>query len=115
MGRKGFLKFFASDAHIVYNHYIAKEVGIYEAIVLGVLLSADDYWEKQGREFEDFFYCTVEYMQSKTALTEHQQRNAINNLEKEGYIETKRMGLPARRYFKINYDLIEDSLLNRVD
>ena len=115
MGRKGFLKFFASDAHTVYNHYVAQALGIYEAIVLGVLLSADDYWEKHNRDFDDFFYCTVEYMHRKTALTEHQQRNAINNLEKAGYIETKRMGLPAKRYFKINYDFIENALLNKLD
>lgn len=114
MGRKGFLKFFASDAHIVYNHYIARAFGIYEALVLGVLISADDYFDNRDMETDGFFYCTVDYMYNKTALTEYQQRSAINNLEKQGFIETKRKGIPAKRYFKINYDLIEDTLLNKM-
>lgn len=96
------IDFVASSNYISVNKVLAKKFGINEAIILGELASEYDYWNGREELQDGFFYSTVDNISKNTTIGEKQQRLAINNLVSAGVIEVKKMGLPAKRYFKIN-------------
>lgn len=60
---------------------------------------------------DDYFFNTIENIEEDTTLSRYQQDRAINKLVKLGLIEYQVKGMPARRYFKINYDDTIEKLL----
>ncbi len=104
----GILQLIASRNFIVVNKEMIKFLGLEEAVLFGELCSEYDYWEKQGEITDGFFYSTIENIEENTALSEHKQRKAIENLKSKNIIETKKMGMPAKRYIKINEEQIFD-------
>ena len=55
---------------------------------------------------------TESNIEKDTTLTSYQQRKCIKTLKKEGLIEVKRMGIPAKQFFKINEQLVVKFLNN---
>lgn len=101
------LKLIASDSFITVNKEVIKKVGLVEAVILGELASEFDYWTKNNGITEDgYFFSTIENIEDKTTLSEHQQRKALNTLKENGIIDIKVKGLPAKRYIKINESAI---------
>lgn len=92
----------ASDNYILANKTIAREFGLDEAILLGELASEYRYWTKRGELKDGFFYSTVENVKENTTLSDKRQRSALTVLKAAGIVEVKLMGLPAKRYIKIN-------------
>ena len=74
------LKLLASTSFITVNKLIAKELGMTEAIILGVLCSGYSYYESKGLLNGDFFPFSTEMLQEETTFGETAQRNAINHL-----------------------------------
>jgi DNA-binding PadR family transcriptional regulator len=105
----------SGKAFIMVNKHIAKEVGLVPATIYGELASTHDYWESREqlteKDGKKWFFCTVDNLEEKTTVKEDAQRKAIKKLEREGYIEVKRFGLPARRYFHIT-DKFKNMLLD---
>lgn len=82
-----------------------------EAVVLGELASEYAYWEEQKRlDGEGFFFSTIENIEDNTGLKEKRQKTAIQNLVKEGLVEVKLKGLPAKRHFKISAEKLSTIL-----
>lgn len=80
--------------------------GIDEAILIGYLCSMQKlYGNEQG-----IFYRTIPCVAADTTFEVRRQRKAINSLVKEGILETCNMGLPKKRYFRVNYAVLEDFL-----
>lgn len=94
------------DNTISVNRKIAHEIGLDAAIVYGALL-AKYFWYKERNmlDDEDMFFCTLEDLFESTTLQRKKQDNAISILKYHGLIETKRKGIPSKRYFKINLDI----------
>lgn len=110
------LELLRSDGFITVNKYLAKTVGLHEAIVLAELISHYKYFADLGKlDDNGMFYVTVEKMEDNTTLSKHLQSKAISTLQNLGLIESRQKGLPARRFFKINeeavYDLFADKKL----
>lgn len=99
-----------SDGSIVVNKSLAHEIGLNEAIVYSELVSLNEYWRNNDRLTDDqWFFCTVENLEKHTTLSKGQQSRTIKKLEELKLIETRRRGLPAKRYFRITdeiYNLI---------
>ncbi|WP_163531461.1 hypothetical protein [Halobacillus ihumii] len=99
-----------SDGSIVVNKALAHTIGLNEAIIYSELVSLNEYWKSKEQLTDgEWFYCTIENLQKNTTLKRSTQDKAIKNLEKLGLIHTRRMGLPAKRYFRITdkiYELI---------
>jgi hypothetical protein len=55
---------------------------------------------------------TSDGVEEKTALSSKEQDRAISVLIKHKIIQKKRVGLPAKRYFLINEDLLNDLIEN---
>lgn len=106
------LKLLASKNYISTNKYVAKCLGLNEAIILGELAGEQDYFEENDLlDDEGFFYITVAKLEDNTTLKESPQRRAIQHLCDVGVLSVKYKGLPRQRLLKIN----EDRLIEIVD
>jgi len=94
----------------MYSKVIAKEVSVNGAIIFGQICSSHMSFEGKNmltiKDDKKYFFLTSDVIQDETALSYKQQAKAIKELEDAGYIETERMGIPAKKYFHIT-DQIE--------
>lgn len=97
-----------SDGSIVVNKKLAHKIGLDQAVVYAELVSLYKYWADRGKlKDEKWFFCTIDNLQENTTLKKDKQNRAINSLEKNHkLIKTKRMGLPAKRYFTITDEIL---------
>lgn len=103
-------KLLSSSAFLVVNKNLARAIGLKETILLADLISKEEYFENMQ---DGWFFNTEANIQQDTTLTPYQQRNALKTLKKYGIIETKRKGIPAKQYFKINEELVVKFLNNK--
>lgn len=79
-----------------------KELGVKTAALLGYLSNVSQRAKNDEHpENDGWFPCTVDKVQTETKLSADQQTLALKKLVEVGLIETKRKGLPARRYIRI--------------
>ncbi len=103
------LHLLASDGFLSVNKHIARVVGLDAAVLLAELASAYTYFESRDQLTpEGMFFETVERIQENTTLSQYQQSKAVKVLTDAGILKTKKIGIPARRYFLIN----EESVVN---
>lgn len=103
----GVISAIVSRNYIAVNKILAREIGLNEAIMIGELASEHEYGEREGKiEPDGYFFSTVKNVEDNTTLSERQQRSVIDKLKKLGILEVTLRGLPARRYFKINEEVI---------
>lgn len=97
-----------SDGSIVVNKKLAHTIGLHEALIYSELVSLYQYWSSRDQLTEgEWFFCTIDNLEENTTLKRDAQSRAIGKLEKNwGLIETKRMGLPAKRYFRITEEIL---------
>ena len=97
----------SSSAFLIVNKQLAKQVGLKGAVLLADLISKEEYFMANGMT-DGWFFNTEANIERDTTLTSYQQRKVLKTLKKYEIIETKRKGIPAKQYFKIN----EVNLLN---
>ena len=97
----------SSSAFLIVNKQLAKQVGLKGAVLLADLISKEEYFIANGMT-DGWFFNTEANIERDTTLTSYQQRKVLKTLKKYEIIETKRKGIPAKQYFKIN----EVNLLN---
>lgn len=106
------LDFLRSDGSIVINKKLAHEIGLNETIIYSELVSLYKYWKQRDELTEEgWFFCTYENLFENTAIQGKTASRTTNRLVKLGLIKKKRMGLPAKTYYKITngiYDLLSD-------
>ena len=91
----------SSTAFIVLNKELARQVGLKEAILLADLISKEEYFIANGMT-DGWFFNTEANIEKDTTLTPYQQRKCLKTLKISLVLETKRKGIPAKQYFKIN-------------
>lgn len=101
----------SSTAFIVVNKTLARNIGLKETVILADLISKEEYFISNGMT-DGWFFNTESNIEKDTTLTPYQQRKAIKKLKELNIIETKRMGVPAKQYFKINEELVVKFLNN---
>lgn len=108
MSNLSILDLLRSDGSIVVNKKLAHILGLNEAVIYAELVSLHQYWAKRNELTEDgWFFCTIENLEENTSIKRDTQARTIAKLEKKWkLIETKRMGLPARRYFRITEEIL---------
>lgn len=107
--KQSILKLLASDGFITVNVHIIKAIGLHEAVILGQLASAQNYHKG------DWFYQTYEQIQDRTGIGKKPASIAIKNLMSLGILYDKKIGIPCRRYFKINETAIISVLEKHVE
>ena len=103
-------KLLSSTAFLVVNKSLARSIGLKETILLADLISKEEYFDNIQ---DGWFFNTEANIQQDTTLTPYQQRNALKTLKKYRIIETKRKGIPAKQYFKINEEQVVKFLNNK--
>jgi hypothetical protein len=100
----GILKILADQKnYIIYNKVIANKYGIFESIILGDLISKENYFEQQNKlDSEGFFYSTYEDIENSTSIKRDRIIKAIQTLVDFGMISKKGAGIPRKTYYKIN-------------
>lgn len=83
------------------NREIAREIGINATIILSEILDKYTYFEARGQLNDGWFYLTVESVEERTTLAKDAQAGAIKILKDLGLIETKQMGMPSKRHFRV--------------
>ena len=91
----------SSSAFIVLNKQLAKQVGLKEAVLLADLISKEEYFISKGMT-DGWFFNTEANIEADTTLNSYHQRKCLKTLKEFKIIETKRIGIPAKQYFKIN-------------
>lgn len=107
------LRLIANDNFIVVNKSLIHLFGLEETLILGELVSEYEYWRSRGELEGGWFYSTVENIEKNTSLSKHKQKKALENLQQAGVICYQRKGMPAKRYIKINEDVLEEVLLGK--
>lgn len=97
------LSLLSSSNFIAVNKTAIKAVGLEAAVILGELASEAHYFEQQGQLNDDgYFYATADSLEEKTSLSRFRQNQAVEKLQGLGLISVKLMGVPCKRYVKIN-------------
>tara|TARA_R100001463_G_scaffold125894_1_gene183426 strand:- start:1 stop:645 length:645 start_codon:yes stop_codon:yes gene_type:complete len=91
----------SSTAFLVLNKELARKIGLKEAIMLADLISKEEYFISKGMT-DGWFFNTEANIEADTTLNPYNQRKCLKTLKKYEIIETKRKGIPAKQYFKIN-------------
>lgn len=101
----------SNDGFIVINKNLIKLIGLNSSILIGELVSEYNYYEKENKLIDKaWFYSTTPNIEENTGLSRYQQDEAIKKLQNKKIIDIKIMGMPSKRYFKINYENIEKLL-----
>lgn len=91
------------SSYIVINKTVLKIFGYETALFLSTLaeaetlLSDDDGW----------FYQTIDTIEGLTGLSRFKQERCIEQLEEFSIIKKEVRGLPAKRFFKLDYEIIQ--------
>lgn len=108
----------SGNGFVMYNKELAHTVSINGAIIFGQLCSSYESFSNKGmltvKEGKEYFFLTSDTLEEETALSYKQQLKAIKELEQAGYIETKVMGVPSKKYFSIT-DKIVQELISEVN
>lgn len=100
-------KLISAGNFISVNKTLMKCCGLNEAVVLGELISEQDYFDENNLlDEEGFFYITVAKLQDITTLSERSQRTVLSHLVDMQLIEVVYKGLPKKRHIKINIENI---------
>lgn len=100
-----------SQAHWQVNKSIARNCGIYAAMILADLISKRQYFIENGDLcLDDWFFNTVENIEIDTTLTKHQQNKALKKLEEFGFVNIKYADVPKKRYYLINDKKVLETL-----
>lgn len=104
MQDKTFKQLLMSSNYYTLNKQIVKSLGIESAFLLTILIEASDGLSDD----EGWFYQTIEKIGELTGIGRHKQDKIIKDLIELKILEQKNKGVPCKRYFKINYSVIEN-------
>ncbi len=97
-----------SSNYFVLNKQLVKRLGIETAFLFSVLVEADSTLADE----EGWFYQTGDTIEELTGLSRYKQDASIKKLSNLGILIQKNMGVPCKRYFKIDYDIFEKFLFS---
>lgn len=109
MQEKTFKQLLMSSNYYTLNKQIVKTLGIEPAFLLTILIEASDGLADD----EGWFYQTIEKIGELTGIGRHKQDKIIKDLIESKILEQKNKGVPCKRYFKINYKIIENLVFQK--
>ena len=93
-----------TENYRAYDFRLARYIGLEPSIFLTYLCDQDKFINKSKVGLE--FYKQKKFIEFFTGLTSTQQTLAIKKLKQLEIIDVVKKGMPAKNYFKINYDKI---------
>ena len=109
------LSLISGKGFVMYSKVIAKEVSVNASIVFGQLCSSYESFSSKNmltiRGGKEYFFLTSDTLEKETSLTYKLQLKATKELEEHGFIETKVMGVPSKKFFHITNQIEKTFLL----
>lgn len=102
------LFFINSNNFGVYNRILAKIIGLLPSIFLCELIQKRNYHSENNelinseKHGTNWFYYTVDSFCHRTTLSRKEQESCVKILTDLGLIQSRPIGLPARRCFRLN-------------
>ena len=98
---------------IVMNKAVADAISINSSLMLAELIKRYEYYSMNDMLTNDGYCCMpVHSIEEATTLTKYQQAQSVTKMVELNLIEIVKRGLPCKRYFKLNVEVIEDFILN---
>ena len=97
-----------SSNYWVLNKTVVQTFGIETAFLLTNLAEAEQMMSTD----DGWFYQTSDTLEELTTLSRYKQDNAIEQLEDAGILEKDVRGIPAKRYFKLDYKALANKIVN---
>ena len=110
MERNSIKQLLMSNGFYVLNKKIVKIFGIESAFMLTTLVESSD----SLADDDGWFYKTSPALEEETGLSGQKQSKILDVFLLLGILEQENKGMPMKRYFKINYQKIEDLVLNNL-
>ncbi|MGA2434888.1 MAG: hypothetical protein ABSG25_06340, partial [Bryobacteraceae bacterium] len=96
-----------SGNYITINKNIIKMIGLLEAVLLGNFISKYNYFDNKNMLTEDDeFFNTIDRIIDETGLKRNQIMDSIKTLSDFNILTVTKKGLPAKNYYKLNFDKI---------
>ena len=97
-----------NDKHRIFNKELAHYLGLNEAIYIAYLVDQDHFFneDKMGEPFYKVQY----HIYYETTIKPETLRKLNRKFEELGLITIVKIGLPAKNYFQINYQVLDDIL-----
>ena len=93
----------------IMNKNLVKIFGGFDnAGLLGVFADAEKFFPDN----DGWFFQTIETVENETGLSRKRQDTIIKQLISINVLEQKNLGIPRKRYFRLNYEVIESILKN---
>lgn len=99
-----------SQNFLIVNKNLLSVLGPCPTLLLSLLIDKESYWVDKGEARDGWFFKLAEEIEEELSLSDHDRRNCIKKLEFCGLIHTKRVGVPCKLYYKINWGAIEKLL-----
>lgn len=93
------------------NKTLVSRLGIEEAFFVCLLAEAEQLFK--GHEKDGYFFQTAKEIETRSGLSSYKQRTIIASLEEKGLIKTDLKGIPAKRYFKLEYENISNFIFEK--
>lgn len=100
--------------HIAFHRRL---VDLTDSVKAALLLSQSIYWTRRGRSVArsgGWFHKTAEQWAWETCLSPREQGNARDVLRELSFLEERRLGVPARGYFRLDLDSLGQRLAGRI-
>jgi hypothetical protein len=101
-------KTFFTDRPIAYHPILAKVFG---SVTAALFLSQIGYWSDKGADPSGWIWKTESEMTEETGLSRSEQQTARELLVWTGVLHEKRKGVPARMWFKIDWDMLDIAMV----
>lgn len=101
----------SSNAFFQVNKVMLKYLGSAEAaILLPEFIYSRNLFKSKGEDQNGWWFVTKEYLMEQTGFSEYILLKAEKLLESKGILKTQLRGLPRKKYFFVNDNLINDIL-----
>lgn len=110
----------SKDSFLMVNTRLCHELTAIPTLVLSLLVSRQKYFDKTDRlktfpkanapKGAKFFYATYDSLRAELNLGYRAQTNAIDILEKKGFVFCHKAGLPAVKYYSVNPRKVVEAL-----
>lgn len=99
-----------SDGYFLYNKTLARLLGPGEAIMIGLFCSKYNYYKQRNEllnvDGKEYFFCVRSWIENETGLKEDRQRAIIQSLQVYKILDIKKIGMPAKNYYSLNFETL---------
>jgi hypothetical protein len=85
-------------------------VTITGSVTAALMLSQAVYWSKRSKDPEGWFYKTAEEWTEETGMVRSEIENARKRLKIAGFITEKLKGAPAKLFYRVNAEAVQQAL-----